>query len=113
MQLEEWHLGEGDSFEERHLANVYVPHLEAFRSDKEPDRIERLRRVYSLAQSLFLVVEGRRLPRNVVVALYDSKGQLTVTFLDQNWHEFLRPFFQLAWRSEGEQGEGVLFAVQQ
>lgn len=113
MKLEEWHLNESDGFEERHLAGAYVPILEAFRSEEEPDRIERLRRVYGLAQHLFLMVEGRRLPRNVVVALHDRKGQLAVTFVDRDWQEFLSLFFQLAWRSEGEPSEGVSCTVQQ
>lgn len=113
MKLEEWHLREADDFEQRHLANIYVPLLEAHRSDDEPDRIERLRRVYCLAQNLFLIVEGRRLPHTIVVALHDHKGQLAVTFTDRDWQEFLIPFFRLAWRSEGESGDEILAAVQQ
>jgi len=113
MQLEDWHLIEGDSFEERHLANIYAPLMEAWRLEDDPDRIERLRRVYTLAQSIFLLVEGRRLPQEIVVALHDHKGKLTVTFVDHDWQEFLMPFFQLAWHSEGESRETVVSAVQQ
>ncbi|TFF17579.1 hypothetical protein E3C22_23980 [Jiella endophytica] len=111
MKLEEWHLGEGDGIQERQLAAEYLPVLEAHRQDDEPDRIERLRRVYAMAQTLFLMVEGRRLPPRIIVAMNDHKGQLAVTFLDREWQTFIEPFFRLAWRSEGEPAEKVVTSV--
>ncbi|MBO0663511.1 hypothetical protein LQ948_12780 [Jiella sp. MQZ9-1] len=113
MTLEDWHLGEGDSFQDRQLAAEYVPILKAHFKDDEPDRIERLRRTYAMAQNLFLMVEGRRLPRRVVIAMQDHKGCLAVTFIDESWKRFLEPFFRLAWRSEGEAAERVSLAVRQ
>ena len=95
------------------MASVYLPLIEAHRSENEPDRIERLRRVYSLVQNLFLLVEMRPLPKNVVVALNDHKGQLAVIYVDQEWLEFVSPFFELAWRSEGEASDAVLSSIQQ
>ena len=111
MKLEDWHLGDGDGIQERQLAAEYLPVIEAHRQEDEPDRIDRLRRVYAMAQHLFLMVEGRRLPQKVVIAMNDHKGQLGVTFLDREWLAFLDPFFRLAWRSEGELAENVVPAV--
>ena len=111
MNLEEWHLGEGDGMQERQLSAEYLPVIEAHRQDDEPDRIERLRRAYAMAQTLFLLVEGRRLPCKIVVAMHDHKGQLALTFIDREWQVFLEPFFRLAWRSEGEPAENVISTV--
>ncbi|MBP0618033.1 hypothetical protein [Jiella mangrovi] len=111
MKLEEWHLGEGDGIQERQLAAEYLPVMEAHRQEDEPDRIERLRRVYAMAQNLFLMVEGRRLPQRIVVAMHDHKGELAVTFHDREWQGFVIPFFRLAWRSEGEPPEKVVSSV--
>ena len=113
MKLEEWHLNDCDGVEERQLSAEYLPVFEAHRQNDEPDRIERLRRSYALAQTLFLQVEGRRLPPRVVVAMHDHKGQLAVTFVDREWLDFLEAFFKLAWRAEGEPSENLVSTVMQ
>ncbi|MBO0903192.1 hypothetical protein [Jiella sonneratiae] len=113
MKLEEWHLSESDGVEERQLSAEYLPVLEAHRQDDEPDRIERLRRTYAMAQTLFLLVEGRHLPPRIVVGLNDHKGRLAVTFVDREWQKFAEPFFRLSWRAEGESSENVVSAVMQ
>lgn len=113
MKLEEWHLSDGDGVEERQLAAEYLPVFEASRQDDEPDRIERLRRSYGMAKTLFLMVEGRHLPPRIVVAMQDHKGRLAVTFIDREWLEFLEPFFRLAWRAEGEPVDTVVAEVMQ
>lgn len=112
MTLEEWHLRESDGIEDRQAANQYLPHMDATNATSEPDRLERLRRVYARAQGLFVIVEQRPLPAGVVIAIQDHKGHLTVTGSSQEWLRFLGTFFQLSWRAEGEPEDEVDFTVQ-
>ena len=95
-------LEEENSWDQRHDDREYVPTLTAHRSDEESWRVERLKRVYATARSIFTLVEQRPLPATVVIALNDYRGQLTVTTTSDEWWQFLSMIFQLAWRSENE-----------
>lgn len=107
--FEEWK--SADDWDQRHDDREHWPQFSAHRAEEEAWRIPRLMRTYSLARSLFLLVEKRQLPSGVVIAIRDYKGALTVSVASPEWWSFIEPYMQLAWRGEDEHAGKVVAAL--
>ena len=93
---------------------MYLDHptISATNSDTEPDRVERVNRVYGYAIAL-ADVDGNRECITKLVRLHDHKGNLVVTWrVAPTTRE--KTFLTRAWQSQvGDQSENVSHEMDQ